>query len=224
MLQLLGHRIVLERQADDTGILDEMDPVHFERRAIDEPAVDGVDRQLQRMRKRLRPQANRMIVVAMDENSVRADPPGRSAAADRGSRRSRQSCPPAVLGQEPRAIVGGDLQHAVVSAKLRSSERAKDFAIAFGWQLTSTASASPIKSSAIVVNAPSFSIVSATCSSRARRSPGPPPAPHSVRRTSGRTCSCARSRRPASARNRVPSRARNAASMRCPVVDLSSRG
>jgi hypothetical protein len=74
VVQLLRQR-VLKRQSDDARILNQVNPVHFERRAIDEAAIDWVDRQLQRVSKRLRPQANRMIVVAMHENSIRADPP-----------------------------------------------------------------------------------------------------------------------------------------------------
>ena len=117
MLQLLGQRIILQRQSDDARILDEVDPVHFERGAIDESAVDWIDGQLQRVRERLRPQANRMIVVAMDENAVRADPPadpqprsGKLAGIDKIVVRQ-------VLDQDPRAILRGDLKRAIGAAK-----------------------------------------------------------------------------------------------------------
>ena len=71
-------RIVVNGHADDAVILHEMNPIHVEGCVIDEPAVDGVDRQLQRMREGLWTQAVGMVVVAMNEQPVLAHEPSYS--------------------------------------------------------------------------------------------------------------------------------------------------
>ena len=47
----------------------------LERGAVDEPAVDGIDREAQRMGKPRRAERDGMIVVAVHENAVLAHAP-----------------------------------------------------------------------------------------------------------------------------------------------------
>jgi hypothetical protein len=80
--------------------------------------MNRIDGQLQGVGKRLRPQANRMIVVAMDKNSIRADPPADPQARSWELSGIGEIVFRQVLDQEPRTIIRRDLKRAVIPAKL----------------------------------------------------------------------------------------------------------
>src|SRR5712691_11787504 len=94
-----------------------MDLVHVERGAIDEPAVDRIDSQLQRVCKCLWAQAKRVVMIAMHQDAMRADPPADAQRYLRKIVGRGEIVLWQMLAQDLRRALGRDLDHAIAVTK-----------------------------------------------------------------------------------------------------------